>query len=76
MMLMYADIEGRVPIQVWVTPEMRAAVKQAARRAGITQERAGREAIAGWLEWTARVELEASRKIVRENAEKGVMISA
>jgi hypothetical protein len=76
MMPMYANTEGRVPVQIWITPEMRIAVKRAARRAGITMEQAGREAVAGWLEWTARVELEASRKIVREHAEDGVMISA
>jgi hypothetical protein len=68
--------EGLVPVQVWITPEMRQAVKQAARRAGLTMNQAGNEAWSGWLEWTARVELEASRKIVREHAEDGVMISA
>ncbi len=66
---MYANTEGRVPVQIWITPEMRIQVKQAARRAGITMEQAGREAVAHWLEWTAHVELEASRKIVRQYEE-------
>jgi hypothetical protein len=71
-----SSTEGLVPAQIWLTPETRTAVKQAARRAGITLTQAGNEAFVGWLEWTARVELEASRKIVREHAEDGVMISA
>ena len=73
---MYTNVEGLVPVQVWVTPETRNAFKLAARRAGIPIYQAGGEAFEGWLEWQARVDLEASRKIVREYAEEGVMVSA
>ena len=71
-----SSLEGLSPLQVWIPTEMRQAAKLAARRAGLTMNQAGAEAWTGWLEWTARVELEASRKIVREHAEDGVMVSA
>jgi hypothetical protein len=69
-------LEGLAPLQTYVTPETRKAARLAARRAGLTMNQAGAEAWSGWLEWQAHVELEASRKIVREHAEDGVMISA
>jgi hypothetical protein len=73
---MYANVKGCVPVQTWVTPEKRQAIKAAARRAGISLNQAGGEAFEGWLEWAARCDLEASRKIAQEHAEEGMLIEA
>ena len=73
---MYSNIEGLVPIQVWISPETRKAVKLAARRHGLTMNQAGGEALLGWLEYAARVELNEAKLIAREHAEEGVLVSA